>query len=519
MTRGVKDSLVTLSALGAAGLLAYYSLSGPSAIIDGHPKSVMKRSFDGFTEEANDSASGYFSNFCFEDCEYDILDVAMFQDDGDDDDDDEDVGPDGRSKRKRKPKGDKQAASSGPDPEMIKWFNSQDGKKAIDDKVKILTKNIDKVHRQYPVAHPANLAPDAPQLGNGDSITSDASAAAMAAMDTDCSYGASGRVSDSAIFAIFPEDIMTASDVNQVQLHTSYVNFAKKMSDFTAGNSNKFNVGTYAANNVVNMEEYSSNFVSALKWESLNIPAKKNRQGSYNLAVTQPNIGKILGNVWKKAQKIVKRSMDSQPGSNTCQVFLFMHNLPFEYKTLAQGTFNVPNNIGARCNIMPVMMYNGMTEAAMMNIAARFSGTENQDWTTVEPHFRGWIGSHGNDMAGDSTAIADGLTSYSCMAEQRSGCLVGRSAWFESFDDEFRGVDEAALTTAATTTEGTTTTTGWTSTAPTDTTVLETEFEAIVNPDMKCCNVGGSNPVSVAGTSYDANEVSCCNNGGEWELC
>lgn len=524
MTRGVKDSLVTLSALGAAGLLAYYSLSGPSALVESHPKSVVKRSFAGFDDTFDDNSDGYLNEFCLDgacDPMDDFDDVAMFADA------EEDASPDDyellRAGGKRKKKKGGAATSSNNDVDaaaaMAAWFKGDEGEEAIDAKVNTLSKQIERLHKAYPELAPAQLNPDAPDLGNGDTIMSDGTAGVMADINRDCSYSADNRVLDTAFFAIFPEDIMTAQNIDQGALHAGYVNFAAQLAANTASNDNTLTVGTYAANHAVKTTTYNDKFTEDLEWKSLNIPAKKNRQGSYNLAATQPNIGKILTNVWKKVQKDVRRSMDSQPDSATCQVFLFMHNLPYEYKTIAQGQFTIPNNIGMRCNIMPVLLYNSYTESAMMNIAARFN-PESASYTVPEAHFRNWIGSEGNNFAADSSALADGLTSFACLSEQRAGCLVARSAWVASFEDEFRGVDDEEAAPTPSFMEGTTTTTGWTSTSPTETTIYESAMSDKPVADMSCCNVGGTNPTGLGGTAVNNNEQSCCaSSDGSWEVC
>lgn len=512
MTRGVKDSLVTLSALGAAGLLAYYSLSGPTVAIENAPKSLAKRSYDGMDDMSLDNNDGMFENFSF-----DGDDVMMFADD--------DPPGDPRAGRKRKPKGNKggAAASSEPDTAMIDWFNGQGGADAITAKISTMVKNIDRIHRNDAPISGAAIADDAAKFTNGDSMTtdstSDAFASVAASSGVNCAYGEPNRVSETHIFAMFPEDIMMAH-VNQENLHTGYVNFASSLNSHLGGNDHgSYTVGTYAANNAIKTAAYSDNFVADLGWSSLSIPAKKNRQGSYNLAATMPNMSKILTNVWKKAQKVVKRPADSQPGSQTCQVFLFMHNLPYDYKTLAQGKWSAPTNLGSRCNIVPVLLHNTDTKEAMDNVAARFLGTVNQDVTTVEPHFRGYISDDGDNYSRASSAIADGLASWSCLTEQRIGCLVKRAAWFETFDDDFRGIDEAdVFTTAGTTTEMTTTTTGWTSTAPEETTAYETT--APVAADMRCCNSEAGGATGLSGSAYNANEQGCCEESdGSWYIC
>lgn len=514
--RGVKDSLITFSAVGAAGLLAYYSLSSPSTINE--PKNLVKRSFEGFADEA--AQSSFLADFCLdtEDCDELEDDVLMFADV------DCDKNPDalecnaraGRGKkRKRKPAASNDAPVVA-DRAANDWLATDVGKAAMQKKVDTAKAQLAKIHRAYQTISPAQLPEDAMQLDLGDGVVSDGTASVLADLENqgrDCGLGANGRISNSKIFAIFPEDIMYDTDADQEALHASYIKFAQKLGE--AGGDD-VSVGTYAFNNLVNLVKYSSDWNSYYPF--FNVPAKKNRQGSYNLGASSPNLFKIIGNTWKKVQKEVKRSMDFQAGSPTCQIFLFVHNIPYEYKSLAGDNWELPSNIASRCNVVPVFISNDDTVEAMTNAAARFSPV-HQDWTAVEPLLRGYINAGAPEYVNSVDNVADGLLTWSCLSEERAACRVQRAAWFAPLD-EFRGLETtdapSDYTTAEATTPWFTTTTSWTSTTAETDAVDYGQDEYVV--DIRCCGVNGGAGLG-AGT-YDQEAASCCRNeDGSYSSC
>jgi hypothetical protein len=513
--RGVKDSLITFSAVGAAGLLAYYSLSNPSTINE--PKNLVKRSFEGFADSAAQDGS-FYEDFCLDDdsaCQS-MDDVLMFADDDYCDDPknadkDECLGPDARAgrgkKRKRKP-----AASADAPVEngsgASDWIKTAEGKEALDKKMETAIKQIEKIHRSSPPTNVAQLPEDALPLTLGDAMVSEGTSQLMAELadggGADCSFGAANRVSNTLFYALFPEDIMYDSDADQSALHGGYMAFADQLASFAGGS---INVGTYASNNLVNLVPYAAGWNDY--YQEFNVPAKKNRQGSYNLGASMPNIGKIVANTWKKVQREVKRSMDWAPGSPTCQIFLFLHNVPFEYKNIANDQFEVASNLRSRCNIVPVMVAGANTQEAMTNVAARWNGLGNQEYTAVEPAFRGYVNADNSDFASYARNVADGLMSWSCLSEQRAACRVKRSAWFAPLD-EFRGIEEEVDINEAYPTTGTTTTEWYSETTEWSTTTdgfIEEDGEPMI-VDMRCCGADGGAGLT-AGT-YDQNAESCC---------
>jgi hypothetical protein len=524
--KGVKDSLITFSAVGAAGLLAYYSLSNPSTI--DHPKALQKRSFDSILDSGNDSQ--FYSDFCLDDfsqCHSEPWDdVSMFQDDGSDDEDDyDDDDPNGllRSRRKKKNKNKGNASNAGAQSnvdkgaEAAEWLKTSSGQEMLKKKETALSKQLDNIHRSNPVADLAQLNEDAPRIPLGSYQFSATTSDVISELRTresgsaNCEMNASQRLNSAHIFSIFPEDIMFDSTTNQDELYNAYINFSNSLNQFVIGGASN-NVGFYSYNNIVTLSEYSSDWTQKLGWNRLNVPAKKNRQGSFNLGAAMPSLSKLSGNIWKKVQKIVKRATDTTPQSTSCQIFLFMHNVPLEYKSLAQGGFSLPDNLLARCNIIPVTIGSSATAGAFQNVAAHWDDGIYQKYTVVEPALRGYLNTNVNEFSANTNFIANSFSTYSCLSENRLGCMIKKGAWYPPIE-EFRMIsttEEPAFTTAATTSEGTSTT-SWTTTGGTTTEAGETTEPMEVA--KHCCGKNGGSGLD--GVPYDINSQQCVDNGSD----
>jgi hypothetical protein len=510
--RGVKDSLITFSAVGAAGLLAHYSLSNPTTI--DHPKSLQKRYVEEHYEDYGGydySASQFFTDFCFDnldECEavdgeiYED-DVAMFQE-ADDDSDSENPDLDGRSRRKKKKKpGNPGAANNAL--EAANWAKTSEGKDAITKKADQLTKQVDKILAQVKPAGLADLPPDAKDIALGSfelsSTTNDVFVELEGRSGINCGYNADERLRAAHVFAIFPEDITYDADVDQAKLHNAYVSFGRSLNNYVRGAAS-YSIGTYSSNNVVTMNPYQASWFQN-DFPRLNVPAKKNRQGSFNLGASMPSMGKLSTNIWKKVQKSVKRAADSTPGTTTCQIFMFMHNLPLEFKQITQGTFQFPANLLSRCNIVPITIGEGSLNSAFEAITANWDGDLFQQYTAVEPGLRGYINTDADNFSVHSNFIANALTSYSCLAEARTTCLIQKQHWTEPIED--LGAFKSVSTTAAF--DGTTTTTEMTTTSALGTTTEGTTTDytttEAVPADQRCC--GKIN----AGIKYDSSSAGC----------
>jgi len=520
--KGVKDSLITFSAVGAAGLLAYYSLSNPSTI--DHPKALQKRSFDSILDSGNDSQ--FFSNFCLDDlsgCDSEPWDdVSIFTDDGNDDDADyEETDPALRSRRRKKNKGKgnaSAAASSNVDKgaEAAEWLKTSAGQEMLAKKETALERQLDNIHRSNPIAELAQLNEDAPIIPLGSFQFSATTSDVISELRTresgsaNCEMNAAQRLNSAHIFSIFPEDIMFDTTTNQDELYNAYINFSNSLNGFVDGAASN-NVGFYSYNNIVTLSEYTSDWTQKLGWNRLNVPAKKNRQGSFNLGAAMPSLSKLSGNIWKKVQKIVKRATDTTPQSTSCQIFLFMHNVPLEYKTIAQGQFGLPNNLLARCNIIPVTIGSSATSDAFQNVAANWDDGIYQKFTVVEPALRGYLNTNVNEFSANTNFIANSFSTYSCLSENRMCCMIKKGAWYPPMD-EFRmatSTEEPAFTTAGTTTEGTSTT-SWTTTGGTTTAGETTEPMEVAK---HCCGKNGGSGVD--GIPYDINSQQCVDNGDD----
>jgi len=501
--RGVKDSLITFSAVGAAGLLAYYSLSNPSTI--DHPKSLQKRSFDSILDESSDSQ--FFANFCFDDvdnCQSEPWDdVSMFQDASDDDE----VDPDEllRSRRKKgkgKKPGNPGAANNAI--EAAAWAATAEGKGAISKKEEQLKKQIDKIIGQVRPEGLAELPPDAKDISLGSAelsaTTSEVLSELLGRSGTDCGYGASDRLKAAHIFALFPEDMAYDSEIDQAKLHNAYVSFGMSLNNYVSG-SESFSIGTYSSNNVVTLNPYQPSWY-VNEFPRLNVPAKKNRQGSFNLGASMPSMSRLSTNIWKKVQKSVKRAADSTPGTTTCQIFMFMHHLPYEFKQISQGAFNFPANLLSRCNIVPITIGSGSLNNAFEAITANWDGDLFQQYTAVEPGLRGYINTDANTFATNSNFIADALTSYSCLAEARTTCLIQRQHWTEPIEDldAFKSVETTPAFGGPTSTTEYTSSSAFSTTEGTTTDYTTTEA---VPADERCC--GKIN----AGIKYDSSSAGC----------
>jgi hypothetical protein len=507
--RGVKDSLITFSAVGAAGLLAYYSLSNPSTI--DHPKSLQKRSFDSILDSGSDNQ--FFADFCFDDistCNSEPWDdVSMFQDAADSYDEDYDPNdPTTRTRRKKgkgKKPGNPGAANNAL--EAANWAKTSEGKQAINKKEEQLQKQIDKILQQVKPAGLAELPPDAKNIPLGSSelsaTTSDvlADLQGRAGGSSNCNYGAANRLRSAHIFAIFPEDMAYNSEIDQAKLHNAYVSFGMSLNNYVSG-SESFNIGTYSSNNIVTMNPYQPAWYQN-EFPRLNVPAKKNRQGSFNLGASMPSMSKLSTNIWKKVQKSVKRAADSTPGTTTCQIFMFMHNLPLEFKQISQGAFNFPTNLLSRCNIVPITIGQGSLNSAFEAITANWDGDLFQQYTAVEPGLRGYINTDADTFSTNSNFVADALTSYSCLAEARTTCLIQRQHWTEPIEDLdiFKSVETTAAFGGPTTTTEFTSSSSYGSTTEGTTTDFTTT-EA-VPADERCC--GKIN----AGIKYDSSSAGC----------
>lgn len=518
--KGVKDSLVTLSAVGAAGLLAYYSLSAPNAAIESG-RSISKRSYDAIDDSLDfDGASGYLSEFCYEDAEC-ADDVLMFAEE-------EELSElEMLRRRKKGGKGPaKQTENSDTQAAAVAWLASAEGIAAVEKKNKASLASVNRMHNSMPPVQLAQIPVDAPRFGYDSTAMTSSTAdvfSAIAENGADCSFGENDRTSNTNYVIMFPEDAMVSTDTDQSNLFDSYKAFTQAMVRYTS--SDNVSVGKYQATGKVLLEPYGSDTFSndgSLGFGYLKAAAKANRKGAHTVAISQPKLSTVFANTNRLlAQKKIQRADQiGTPGGNSCQLILVMHQMTQEYKHIISqdsSKWEMNSSLRGKCNVIPVYLHDSDSGAEMgHNMVANLMGSYFQDKTMVEPNLRGYVLTSTNDWMTNVNSIADGMVSQGCMSEQRCGCMVARDHWEPAAE-----AAERELTTAAETT-----TTEWTSTSEYTTTIETTEdwttsaqSTGMETPkDTRCCS-GMPEAGGLGGSTYNAAEELCCKQDGVFQIC
>jgi hypothetical protein len=508
MARRDKEILLTLSAIGAAGLLVYF-VNGPTASnIDSQvSQSRARRAID-----------DNFDSFCFDaDCQQDDEDdVLIFQNDDCDD-------PaynaanfaecNARKKGKGKGKG-KGKKNNEPEVDYSNFWQNAEAQSQIDELNAKAEAALSKYHVKNPETALAAVSPDVTVRGF-DSIelsgpTNDLFAANVDNGANDCSLDSADRVSSAtqAVFFMFPQDMMYDSSVDQAALMAAYKSFGVSLGKYV-NDGTKFVVGSYAATGRSSIVEASADSAGAAidsLQTAFNVPVGM-KKGAPAIKVSQLKAKSFLGAFTAPGirNKYFRRSDDGV--AQSCQAFVVFHGLPTDYKDFAAGEFDI-DSFQKRCNIVPIFVQQSGMEPFYANWAATFRSASSM-YSAAEEGFRGYVLTNPSDFAANADAMANQLTSFACACESRSACLLGKPAYVAAIEEE------VALTTAATTTEGTTTT--FYSTSVTTTTEFTTtaDFRGVdesteaIPVDMRCCGYSGD----LSAAKYDQNRAFCCNDG------
>lgn len=520
MLRREKEILLTLSSIGAAGLLIYFfnNNEAPSQF--------------GEIELGERSRRGAIvTNFCFDDvCEPDAID-----DDADDDILMDDVmmfqsepepPQDARKRGKGKGKGKNKGGGGGGRPPKVQVDNSglwksDDSKQIMDDAVDKATSQLDRWHQRQDTANLAKMSEgDMEHEKTLDMFDVSPSAqdfwsAAAAAGDNDCSLSSDNRISSTtqSVLYLFPQDIMYDSDVDQDQLMAAYRSFGVALGQ-GVNDGTKFAVGNYntqLGKPSMAQVESSSNSGAAIDalQTKFNVPSQT-KKGQQIIKIVQMKQKSLLGFLTSTSIKnrFFRRADDGE--SQTCQAFIIFHGLPTDYKDIVGQSEDYVNNMmnyQERCNIVPIFITNEKTRPFFDFWAANFRGLTNSLYTAMDQSFRGYIVTTPAEFIANAENLANHMISYACTCENRQTCLLAKSGFVEEIEIS------AALTTAATTTEGTTTSMFSTTTtsgfSTTDDGFRGIDTTEPIPEDKRCCGYSGD----LSAYKYDRNRQFCCNDG------
>lgn len=508
MARRDKEILLTLSAIGAAGLLVYF-VNGPSA--SNFESQVQTR--------ARRDVDANFDAFCFDDdCQQDAQDdIMMFQAD---DCDDPAYNAANFAECNARKKGGKKKGGKGkgkgaePEVDYSNFWQDAAAQSQIDELNNKAEAALAKYHQKNPSTDVAAISPEVTVRGF-DSVelsgpTNDLFAANIDNGANDCSLDSADRVSSAtqAVFFMFPQDMMYDSSVDQDALMSTYKNFGASLGKYVNDGS-KFVVGSYASNGKASIVEASADNAGAAidsLQTSFNVPVGM-KKGAPAIKVSQLKARSFLGAFTAPGirNKYFRRSDDGV--AQSCQAFVVFHGLPTDYKDFAAGEFDM-DTFQKRCNVVPIFVQQSGMEAFYANWAATWRSASSM-YSAAEEGFRGYVLTNPSDFAANADNMANQLTSFACACESRSACLVGKPAYVAEI------VEEAALTTAATTTEGTTTTFYSTSASTTTEFTTTADFRGVdesteaIPVDMRCCGYAGD----LSAAKYDQNRAFCCNDG------
>lgn len=492
MVRREKEILLTLSAIGAAGLLVFF--------MNGASEGVSTRARRG--AEVMDMDDDFF------DQEFHFDDVNMFQN----------VNCDAQPNHpdclaRKKGKGNK-GKGKAPSYDFTGFWASEAAQDIMNEANSKANAALSKYHVKNAFTDLAAVSPDVTVRGF-DSIelsgpTMDAFANNMDAGDNSCGLNEPNRVTDAtqSVFFVVPKDIMFDSAVNQDDLLASYKNFGVNLAN-NIGDGTRVVFGSYASTGKIQTQEVgddaSATFDNLLT--SFEVQGKMSK-GNPSMRVAQVKARSLFGVFTAPGikNKFFRRS-DAGTGSQTCQAFFVFHGLPTDYKDFASGEFDM-DRFNQKCNIVPIFVQQNGLEDFYANWAATFRAS-NSMFSAAETAFRGYVLTNPSDIAANSANMANQLTSYACACEQRSACLIGKPAYIEAIEDP------ALLTTAGTTTEGTTTSAYSTTVTTTTEFTTTADFRGVgdlteeIPADNRCCGLSGD----LGAAKYDQNRQFCCNDG------
>jgi len=492
MARREKELLMTLSAIGAAGLLVYF-MNGPTD--------------SGLITRARRGADVDDDSFHFDGEDQSADDVMFFQNI---DCDQQPNHPDCLARKKGKGKGKgKQPAF-----DFTGFWASDEAQSTMDEANAKANAALAKYHNKNAFTALAGVSPDVTVRGFDSVELSGPSMDVFfnneEAGDNSCGLDEPNRVTDAtqSVFFVVPKDIMYDSTVNQDDLLASYKDFGVNLAN-NIGDGTRVVFGSYASTGKIQTSEVGDDAAGAFDALQTSFEVQgKMFKGNPALRVAQIKARSLFGVFTAPGikNKFFRRA-DSGTGTQTCQAFFIFHGLPTDYKEFASGEFDM-DRFNQKCNIVPIFVQQAGLEDYYANWAATFRSA-NSLYSAAEVAFRGYVLTTPAEFAANTANLANQLTSYTCACEQRSACLLGKPAYIEEIEDA------AALTTAGTTTEGTTTT--FYSTSATTTTEFTTtaDFRGVgdateeIPIDKRCCGLAGD----LGAAKYDQNRQFCCNDG------
>lgn len=512
MARRDKEIFLTLSAIGAAGLLVYF-LNGPSPAIESGNFSRARRDID-----------AYANTFCFGDnCQADDFDdVDMFQ--ALDCTDDANASSPYCMARRRKKGAKGKGKPSVPEVDYSNFWKEAGAKDQINELNTKASALLDRWHRNNDFASLAAISPDVSQRDfssfelSGPSM--DVFSSNVENGGNDCALDAPNRVSEAtqSMFFVFPKDMMYDSSVDQDSLMASYRTLGSNLASY-AGDNTRFVVGSYSStgkSSVVETDAANAGAAIDGLQTGFNVPTRM-LKGKVALKVAQMKMKSFLGAFTAPGirNKYFRRSDDGT--AQSCQAYVVLHGLPTDYKDFSSAEFDM-DAYNKRCNIVPIFVQQAGMEAYYANWAANWRSS-NQMFSSAEHGFRGYVMTTASDLNANAQQMANHLTSFACACESRSACLLAKPAFVEEIEDE------SALTTAATTTEGTTTSAFSTSGTTTTEFTTTADFRGVqdtteeIPVDHRCCGYSGD----LGAAKYDQNREFCCNDGSDFfvssEVC